>query len=158
MSSGSFHFEHNNTWNGNVPSKIIVLMVSSENYNGSYETDPFCFEHNYVNHAAFTVDNVPESGLVMELNITEKEETSKIMDPYFALLKCYPNMRLTRKQWLEIFPAFHFDINMQHTDDVLPLIRKGLTKIFFKFAKPLVKDTTFIILASFPGLLEIDSA
>ena len=133
-------------------------MVASENYNGSYETDPFCFEHHFVNYAAFSVDNVPDPGLTMNLKINEQEETSKIMDPYYSLLKCYPKMNLTRQQWLNIFPAFHFDINMQHTDEILPLIKKGMTKILFKFDKALEKDTTFIGLARFPGLLEIDSA
>ena len=44
-------FELINTWNGDVPSKLTILMVPSENYHGTYITDPFAFKHNYVKSA-----------------------------------------------------------------------------------------------------------
>ena len=155
---GSHKFEHNNTWNGDVPSKLTVLMVPSKNYSGTYDTDPFAFEHNKCNQANFMVDNVPVGGLGMELSLTDKQETSKLMPVYCALRNSYPDIQLSRGDWFKNFPAFHFNINTSDTDDVLPLMKKGLTKLLLKFEPKLDHDTTFLLFAEFPGLLEIDAA
>lgn len=154
--SGSYQFEHINTWSGDVPSRLTVLMLPSKNYNGTLSTDPFAFVHNNVNFAEVSVDNQPVGGRSMKLRITGDEKTSLINDAYCSVINNYPNMNLTREQWLDLFPVYYFNINSNYTDEVLPLIRKGLTKVLFKFATPLTEDTTVLMQAEFPGLLEID--
>lgn len=156
VSSGGFFFEHVNTWNGNVPTKLTILMIPSENYNGSLNTDPFGFQHNYVNDITISVDNIPVGGKGMKLMITNDEKTSQIMDAYCSIVDNFPKMEISREDWLEKFPAFHFNINTSNNKEVLPLVRKGMTKVLINFDQPLTTNTIILMLAEFPGLLEID--
>lgn len=156
VATGSYHFNDNNTWNGDVPTKLTILMLPSENYNGTLKTDPFAFEHNFVNYASVTVDDSSVGGNAKQLQILSDERKSKIIDAYCSIVENFPEMELTRKRWIENFPALYFNINSSHTEDSLPLIRKGLTKVSLKFDQPLAHDTIVLMLAEFPAVLEID--
>lgn len=156
VKNGCFFFEHINTWNGDVPSKLTILMVPSENYHGSYITDPFGFEHNYVKSAEIRVDNKIVGGKGMSLTITDDVRTSHINDAYCALIDSYPKMKLTREQWINNFPALHFNIKRTYSDDVMPQMGKGLTKVNITYDNPLAEDTIVLMIAEFPALMEID--
>ena len=158
VASGSRQFDHINTWNGDVPSKLSILMLPSANYNGSLETDPYCFEHNKITDAYISVDNLPVGGKGMSLTITDDQHTSQIIDAYCAAVDNFPNMGLTRSNWVDNFPILHFNINSNYTEEVLPLIKKGVTKVYLKFSTDLPQDTVILMLAEFPALLEIDGA
>ena len=144
-----------NTWSGDVPSKLTILMLPSENYNGSYKSDPFAFQHNKVSRAEFKVDN-KLIGKSINTKITDDDKTSHINDAYCALVESYPLMELSRNKWLNNFPAFHFNINSSQNKDVLPLITKGLTNVYMKFETPIESDSVAIFFAEFPALMEID--
>ena len=58
--------------------KWTILIVSNENYNGTYETDPFYFDHKYINVATFLIDYVPVGGLGMNFRLTDQRENKFI--------------------------------------------------------------------------------
>ena len=156
ISKDSHQFESTNTWNGDVPCKLTVLMVPSINYHGTLATDPFEFKHNKVSEVMFTVDNQPVGGKGMHLKIGSDEGSSSIIDAYCAVTDNFPEMKLARVQWFVQYPVFYFNINSNYTEDVFPLIKKGLTKFTIKFDDKLEEDTVLLMLAEFPGALEID--
>ena len=48
-----------NIYHGNVPSKIIVGMVSNNAYSGNYNLNPFNFLHKNINYMEIAVDGTP---------------------------------------------------------------------------------------------------
>lgn len=164
VAQGSHFFEHINTWQGDVPSRLTILMVNTSNYNGSYSNDPFCFKHNNLNYASFSVDNLLVGGRPMTLNINkstnerERIVKSHILDAYYSTTENYPKMQMTRKEWLNIFPSIVFNINRDlNNDEVIPMMRRGLTSVFLKFDDPLPQQTVVIMYAEFPKVVEIDA-
>ena len=131
-------------------------MVPSENYHGTYITDPFAFKHNYVKSAEIRVDNKIVGGKGMSLTITDDVRTSHINEAYCALVDSYPKMNLTREKWLNFFPALHFNIKRTYSDDVMPQMGKGLTKVNITYDNSLAEDTIVLMIAEFPALMEID--
>ena len=53
---GSFQYEIENIYQGQIPSKIVVGLVSEKAYSGAYTKNPYNFEHFNCNFAGFFVD------------------------------------------------------------------------------------------------------
>lgn len=68
MSAGLINFNYDNIFNGMGPSRVVIGFVDSEAVAGSYQLNPFNFEHFNLNQICLFVDNVPVSVNVMKLN------------------------------------------------------------------------------------------
>ena len=65
VAAGSLSFMTDNVYHGKIPSKLIIALVSNSAYSGSYDKNPFFFNHMNLNYLEVTVDgqSVPNRAL-----------------------------------------------------------------------------------------------
>jgi hypothetical protein len=68
IAAGSLSFNYNNLFNGLRPTRVVIGFVDSEAAAGSYTLDPFNFQHFSLRQITLTLNKVPVSGNIMQLN------------------------------------------------------------------------------------------
>ena len=72
ISKGSYTFSIDNLFQGDVPSEVIVGLVSAKAYSGAYEMNPFYFYHYNCNFCGFYINNRSVPSEPYKPNYSEK--------------------------------------------------------------------------------------
>ena len=76
VAGGSHTFMTDNIFYGQVPSKIIIGMVSNSAYSGDYNKNPFNFMNMGVNYLEINVDGQPVPSRPFRSNFDENDYVS----------------------------------------------------------------------------------
>ncbi|XP_062579536.1 uncharacterized protein F54H12.2-like [Saccostrea cucullata] len=157
--AGQFHLNVDDLFQGEIPEKLVVGFVSSKAYSGSYELNPFNFQHFHCNFIAFYVDGKSVPSAPLEPNF----KTNNYITAYTSLFVGKKSdseteqLDLGRTDYAKGYCLFVFNINpSSENDDNLPLLRKGHTRLQIRFDKALPEAVTCICYAKFPALMSID--
>ena len=81
IAEGLYSYTVDDIFQGDVPSDIIIGLVSAEGYSGKYNRNPFNFQHFNVSYCGFLVNNspVPKETIepIYEIDSEDEKETSK---------------------------------------------------------------------------------
>lgn len=72
VSKGEYSHSENNLFQGDIPSQLIVALVSSAAYRGDYKRSPFNFQSYDCNFLALYVDGQSYPAKPLQRNFTEK--------------------------------------------------------------------------------------
>jgi len=156
VASGRYSFEVEDMHQGSVASEITVFMVPSANYNGNYAKDFLRLSNGKVKSIGFKIDNLPTPGPAMKLKYEADARASFLGDAVEAIVKSKPDSAWNSNHQFEL-PFFHFNLRNTNNRNVLPLVRKGLTKLEMTFASPLTENVILFVLAKFPAVLQVDA-
>lgn len=160
--AGSLSFSYNNLFNGLRATRCVVGFVDSESCSGSYELNPFNFQHFNLSQIALKLNQVPVGGNILQLNYGPP---SRIILPAFASM-----FEVTNKWMRDSGNQIHrddvaggtalycFDIeaNFSEEGQYLNLVKQGTCSLETIFSKPLPKATTCVVYAEFPAYFEIN--
>lgn len=159
--AGQFHLNIDDVFQGEIPERLVVGLVSSKAYSGSYSLNPFNFEHFHCNFAAFYVDGKSVPSAPLEPNFS----TGNYVTAFLSLVggkkkdQDNPSFQLSRNDYLKGYCLYMFDINPSYEEENnLPLLRKGHSRLQLKFEKALPESVTCICYGRFPAILSIDSS
>lgn len=159
ISSGNQTFVEENAFLGRVPSRIVLCMTSNSSYIGSYDKNPFNFQHFGINYLAVTVNNIPIP--IRGLNVDFAN--NQYLIPYYLLLKSLgvnsenDGALISREEYSKGNVIFAFDINQQHVADSSMLLEtSGSVRIELKFSKPLGEAVTLLVYSESQGVLTLD--
>lgn len=154
---GSTKLNLDNLFQGQIPSRIIVGLVSTKAMEGDYKNNPYNFQHFYLNYIDVSVDGVslPRGPLIPDY-------------PNKLYVNCYTT--LFSGNWKEDFGnniergeypvgncIYVFDLDPSSLyDNLSPIKRGGNLKLQLGFAKALIESTQVIIYAQFPEEIHID--
>ena len=153
---GISSFSSDDIFHGKVPAKLIVTLVKTQAYNGSYSLNPFNFVTGGVNSIIFAVNNksVPQEPL--EPNYS----TGDYISSYLTLFcNKYPHHRgnfITRSDYAAGYTIYIFDVQGQAEDELMTNSKSGISQIALKFAAPTTDALTIIAYAIFPATLLCD--
>ena len=152
---GQYAISVEDIFQGEIPDKVLVTLVSSEGYSGSYTRNPFDFNHYDCNYAAFNVDGRSVPSVPYEPNFESKQYVSS----YVGLgMEDKRNCLITKEDFAGGYAIYAFNVTPHADGGCLPLIKKGHTRLELKFAKSLPEAVTVVCYAQFQGLMTIDSA
>ena len=167
ISKGHFSFSIDNVYLGNVPTRLLVGLVSEEAANGSYTKNPFSFKHYDMKTLCITVDgeSVPDKPFTM--NYGKDSYESNFVEAYSAL---YGRERssddrdggldITRNDFFNGYTIYAFDMepDIKEEDDgtVWPTFKKGNVRIDMSFAKATPETVAVILYATFPTAFKVD--
>ena len=145
---------------GSCPEQLVVGLVSSAAFNGSYATNPFNFHHYKCNFAAFYLDGqtVPARPLQPDY------QTGNYVDAYMTLFtgtgmyQSGKSINLSRGDYENGHTLYIFDMTQEHDQYFHPRLKKGNTRLELKFAEGLSESVTAILYAKFPAVVDIDKA
>lgn len=163
MSSGQYYFNKDNMFQGEVPTRMIVCLVSSEAMSGNYKKNPFSFQHYNLDSITITVDGENVLGKPMKPKFSQ-EGGQNYISAYDALFSCikHPDHYngIARSDYPSGYTLFTFDLEPLSLSNVdyWPVLKRGNLKLDLHFENPLTETVEVLIYATFPDLFEVDSS
>jgi hypothetical protein len=170
LPKGLFSTDINDPFTGRIPSEMVIGIVKARAAHGSYNTDPYNFEHCNVARVQVTADGSDLGEGAIETNYNKKNALhSEYLDAYRSLVGAGLNeddIPVTRQEFQEggstlyRFVAAPENLHRSVTseDGVTPLKRLGNLRVNLRFAKELKEPMTVVIFAKFPAGIKIDKS
>ena len=153
---GQFGMTVEDIFQGACPDQVLVGLVSSAAYNGSYTTNPFKFQHYKCNFAAFYLDGQSVPARPLQPNY----DTDNYVEAFVAFNAGMGvnQSSISRKDFANGYCFYVFDLSQHHDSQYQPETKKGNARLELKFAKALPESVTAIVYAKFPATVKIDKS
>ncbi|VDH93853.1 Hypothetical predicted protein [Mytilus galloprovincialis] len=160
--AGSLSFNYNNLFNGVRPTRVVIGFVDAEAAAGSYELNPFNFQHFNLSQIALKLNQVPVSGNIMQLNYNTPGRT--ILPAFISMFEVTNKWmkdtgnQLSRNDIAGGNALYCFDVEPNFIDEgsYLNLLKQGTCSLETVFQKPLKKATACVVYAEYPSYFEIN--
>ena len=172
ISKGLQTFSIDNIFQGDIPSDLIVGLVSEKAYIGTYDKNPFNFQHFNCNYCGLFVNDISVPAQPFEpLYKEEKGETENTKDqnasynePYLSLFgskyRTAETVPISREEYPFGYCLYKFQLSEKdkEEEDYISLPRRGQSRLQLRFSKPLPESVSVIIYAHFPKMMHIDES
>ena len=151
IASGQYSFSVDDVFQGLVPCKLIVGLVSSAAYMGDNRKNPFYFRDYNCSSVGFYVDGQSNPQQPLRPN----DEAYQYIDSYRMLTTFRKNVNIDRYDYTEGYCLYVLEVDRYYSFNIK---RKGHCRLEMKFAKPLPESVTLILYATFPEILNINAS
>ena len=150
-------------FNGNIPKRIILGMVDSDAFNGSYTKNPYHFKLYNSSSLKLTVDGEMVPFQTINLKLSQASETN-FMEAYQTLfsgtgrLFADSGIDIDRADYIRGYSLLAFDLtpDLCSTSDHFSQKQKGNVSLEIQFTRGLPNAINLIVYAEFESLVEID--
>lgn len=149
IAAGQYSFSADDAFQGLVPSRLIVGMVSSAGYMGDYKKSPFKFQTYDCSSLALYVDGQSLPAKPLQPNYAE----GNYVDCHKTLSVFRNDIDINRDDYVKGYCLYVLDLHPYYSFNIK---RKGHCRLEIKFAKALPESVTVIMYATFPEILYID--
>ncbi len=94
MTSGMYSNVFEDIFQGEVPSCMVIGMVDAEAYSGTYNTNPFHFQHFNLASMGFYINGEPVPHPPLDFDIKDCEYLRGLLSLYSVTGKVYENTNL----------------------------------------------------------------
>ena len=160
LSQGTTQFNLEDLFQGSIPMRLVLGMVTSSSFNGSITSNPYHFKNNSLSKIEFFVDNVPVTSLNLNFSNNRYLEALDLLYTNLGYSSFGEGeIPISRKTFKDGKCLFIFDTTPSiDSSGHLNLNKKGNTRLNLIFKEALTDETTLVLLASFSNLIEINSA
>ncbi|KAK3085129.1 hypothetical protein FSP39_024862 [Pinctada imbricata] len=151
IAEGEFSFSADNMFQKEVPSQLILGLVSSKSYIGDYKRSPFNFQHYDCNFVALYVDGQSLPAKPLQPQFGEENYLSA----YQTLQSISSDVWIDREEYAKGYTLYILDINPCVDFNVK---RKAHCRLEMRFAKALPESVTLIMYGKFPEIVRIDQS
>lgn len=157
--SGSRSISEENLFSGILPKRIVLAMVTSEAFEGSYIKNPYNFIHSNLTYCALNVNGnlLPRQGL--NSNFVE----SNTLPNYFTLFQSTGRafndrgLDISRDEYANGYALLCFDLTPDLQENgCYHLINKGGIRLDMKFSEGLPSHINVIVYAEYESNIKID--
>ena len=147
-----------NIFNGDIPSQMIIAMVDTNAYIGSYNKNPFQFKPYSCNYISLKIDgnNTPYSPISPHF-VYELEEKNTVAELYSNLFLGSVRPLISRTEFTDGFTVFYYEITKVREGCLAPQ-KRGLLELDLRFGKELPNPITIIVYGRFPAMFKIDES
>ena len=147
-------------WQGEVPSRLVIGMVSSEAYSGSLDTNPYLFDHFNIVSAGFYVNGEPTPRQPVKMDVDGGSYMQGLMSLYrvSGTLMENTDIGINRDNYQQGYSLIGFDVDPTTSSDFryIGKPRQGHTKLELRFKNATEEPITLILYATFPETMTID--
>jgi hypothetical protein len=155
---GQYECNIEDMYNGNVPIRLVVGLVSSKGFMGNYEKNPFNFAHYSCSFMGLYVNGVSKPAEPFTPNYVKRSYLSAYLSTFGdEYQKDFGNV-ITRDDYGKGYALYVFDLCRSTCDWSKGKSEKGHTRLNMKFTAPLEEPVTVILMGKFPGLVHVDLA
>ena len=158
VDSGDSTVSNDDIFNGEIPSKLILALVRTEAFTGSYTLNPFNFLHLNANYLEVTVDGQSVPAKPLRRNFETRDYTSSFLSIFFKKYPTHTGNWITREDYTNRYSLFCFDIQGQVQEDLFAKHKKGHSRLTINFASSVPYPVMLIVYSISPGLIKIDKA
>ena len=138
---------------GKIPHRVVVAMVSAQRYNGDYELNPFFFHHFNATNMSVLVNDVSTPHRPLEMNF----EKGQFASPLFNLIRTRSNVVIDAESFDRGYSLFLFDINPKINSYELPLQTSGNVRLEMQFANQLEESVQVLVYGEFESCIQINN-
>ena len=151
IAPGQYGFSADDIFQGLVPSKLVVGLVSSAAYTGDYAKSPFNFQPFDCSSVGLYVDGQSYPAQPLQPNYG----VNQFVDCYRTLTLFRKDINVSRDDYMYGYCLYVLDTDPYYTFNTK---RRGHCRLELKFASPLPESATLIMYATFPEILHINQA
>ena len=145
---------------GQLPKRLFIGMVTNEEFNGSYASNPFKFSHFRLSKLDVTCDGHNIYGRPFEPNFNDDQYLRSYMSLYQALSSQnqVQNCNISLQDYKDGYCFWGFDLTPDQGADQNHLhpLKTGNLRLELQFARPLDYTLNVIVYAEFDNLIEIN--
>ena len=158
VASGDSTVSNDDIFNGEIPSKLILALVRTEAFTGSYTLNPFNFLHLNANYLEVTVDGQSVPAKPLRPNFETGDYTSSFLSIFFNKYPTHAWNWIPREDYVNGYSLFCFDIQGQVQEDLFAKHKKGHSRLTINFASSVPYPVMLIVYSISPGLIKIGKA
>ena len=157
-------FTLDNIYMGQLPSKIIMGIVSNDAFAGSYLTNPLRFQHHNLSFLAFDINGEMYPKTPYEPDFANNNYHREYYDFLLNLGAINSNLTplIDMENWANNLCLYcvNFNPDFQNTigSEFVPLAKEGFLSISLRFSENLVNALKVVCYAEFNNNIEIDAA
>ena len=153
---GEAGFSKDDIFHGLIPSKLIVGMVKSEAYSGSFALNPFNFVNERVSSVEFAINGSSVPAEALEPNFSTGDTVTSFLTLFYNKYPHHKGNFITREDYGNGYSLFVFDIDGQADEKLMVTTREGLSRVSLRFSKNLTQNISLIVYGIFPKTLYCD--
>lgn len=159
VATGSMQVVNENLLTGQVPDRLIIGIVNSQNLHGTQQTNPFVFKDFNLNYINVSIDGDQVSGRPIDLDFTEK--SPKFMRAYLNIFDslgytdCDVGIDLTLEEFKKGKQLYVFQLRPLTESFTLP--RYGNVKIELKWNPGTTCPLSVLCYVEYQSVLYIDN-
>ena len=161
---GFSSFTPDNLFLGHIPKRLVLVLVDTEAYNGTYASNPFNFKHHNLTQVGVYVDGeqIPRKPLFLKFDEASGQNFIAGFQSLFSgsgkLFQDTGN-QIRRSDYGAGYTALCFDLSPDHCPgDHFELIKQGNLRVELHFGQALANTVNLIIYAEFQNVIEIDAS
>ena len=156
-------FTPDNLFLGHIPKRLVLLLVDTEAFNGTYASNPFNVKHHNLTQVGVYVDGeqIPRKPLFLKFDEAGGQNFIAGYQSLFlgtGKLSQDTGNQINRSDYGSGYTAFCFDLSPDHcSGDHFELIKQGNLRVELHFAQALANTINLIVYAEFQNVIEIDA-
>ena len=147
-----------NIFHGQVPSKIIIGMVSNSAYSGDYLKNPFNFMNMGRSYLEINVDGQPVPSRPFRRNFDENDYISSYLSLLDSDLDSKSGIIIKPTDYPNGYALYLFDIQSFLSGSVMSKSLTGRVRLSVRFSKALAETINIVVYAKFPEIMSIDQS
>ena len=161
VGKGQYNVNLDDIFQGKIPNRLILGMVSSDAYAGDLTKNPFNFKHYNFDFMCLYANgqSVPSKALQHKFASDNYVEAFQTLFTGMELDGKDAGLQCNRVDYAKGYTLVVFDLSSEVTDAAIQAVRKqGNLQLEIRFASALPEAINVILYASFPGEIKIDQA
>ncbi|MCP4502617.1 MAG: hypothetical protein GY822_21935 [Deltaproteobacteria bacterium] len=151
---------HEKLFSGQLPTRIVIGLVTNRAFNGHVESNPFNFQHFNLSEIALYLDGQQQHAIRPIQPDYEHRLYIRAYDSLFAgtgKLCKDEGLFIGRGDYNSGYALYAFDLSADlGEDDHFSLVRQGSVRLALKFAAALAATITVVAYAEFENIIEVD--
>ena len=162
--NGFSSFTPDNLFLGHIPKRLVLVLVDTTAYNGTYTSNPFNFKHHNLTEVGVYVDGeqIPRKPLFLNFDDAGGQNVIAGFQSLFSgtgKLSHDAGNQINRGDYGSVYTAFCFDFSPDHcSGEHFELIKQGNLRVELHFHQALANTVNLIIYAEFQNVVEIDAS
>jgi hypothetical protein len=158
LAQGDRYHVVSNVFQGDIPSILIVGLLSTESYMGNYLKPPFIFLQYGLSFIGYSIDgNYVPHGPLQPKYVTDKYEDSDCAQAYSTLFSGSLRPDITPEEFVESLNLYVFEVNKVRKG-TRSLQKRGFARLSIDFSQPLPSPTTLLLYGKFPSTFRINES
>ena len=157
--TGTQDLQRDNVFLGELPKRVVLALVDTAAFNGSYIKNPFRFQSFKVNYLALHVDEKQYPATPLTPNFADHRTLRSYLQLFAATGRLYGDggIDITPIDFLDGYTLFAFDLTPDGSHGQHYTVNKrGNLRVDLKFAEALTATTNLLIYAEFDNIIEVD--
>ena len=159
--TGQLSVTKDNLFSSQLPTRVIIMFVDSDAYNGVYDKNPFNFKHNHLSYISLFVDGQQKPVTPLTPNFSN-HQYARCYHRLFSELGLASKNEGNYIEYRDFeagYSIFAFDLSPSILDgDQCELVKSGNLRLELKFSRPIPTPVHCLMYGELDSIIEITNS